>query len=102
MFDPDKKFNPTEHENRAAIDALKAEVAHNPYAAYHSARVGDVPWGREAGHNYTVKAYRKDDGQDCTIAHFVYDHFDGGKRRNDAREMAESLARQINNQSVGK
>lgn len=85
-------FNPTAEENRAAIDALKSETEQtDPYAFYRDARAGE---DRSA---YVV--FAKDlRGQNCRLADFWFDTFEGGRDRQAARVLAEQLARKINQQ----
>jgi hypothetical protein len=86
----DKKYDPTPEENRAAIDALKTETeSTDPYAFYRDARAGE---DRSA---YVV--FAKDlRGQNCRLADFWFDAFEGGRDRHAARVLAEQLARKIN------
>lgn len=83
----DKKFNPTEYENRAAIDALKAEEQIK--FPYYDARAGL----NILRTHFIVVAIPNGMGTQQEIAYFPV--------ANDfklARQMAESLARQINSQ----
>jgi len=94
-MNPNKPFNPTPEENKLAIDNIKADCEPNPFAIYHDARAG-INFVRDG---YGVLAYSKLTGDENLVATFWF-YNEGDKQA--TRIMAESLARQINSQSVGK
>lgn len=89
------RTEPNKEDNEVAIRELKSETRGEHPMKYKDARSG------LAGNDlcaYRVVAIETEGGQLLQVAHFPFDPFDGNKRRDTARMMAEELVEWINKQ----